>query len=36
VNPEPPPSLADLAALHGLRLATLDQNLIHASVDVIV
>ncbi len=27
--------LADLAALHGLRLATLDQNLIHASVDVI-
>jgi toxin-antitoxin system PIN domain toxin len=28
--------LADLAALHGARLATLDQNLNHASVDVIV
>jgi toxin-antitoxin system PIN domain toxin len=27
--------LADLAALHGIRLATLDQNLTHSSVDVI-
>jgi toxin-antitoxin system PIN domain toxin len=28
--------LADLAALHGARLATLDQNLTHPSVDVIL
>jgi len=28
--------LADLATLHGARLATFDQNLNHASVDVIV
>jgi len=28
--------LADLAALHGAKLATLDQNLIHSSVDVIL
>ena len=28
--------LADLAALNGARLATLDQNLIHSSVDVIL
>jgi uncharacterized protein len=28
--------LADLAALHGARLATLDQNVIHSSVDVII
>jgi toxin-antitoxin system PIN domain toxin len=28
--------LADLAALHGARLATLDQSVIHSSVDVII
>jgi len=28
--------LADLATLHGARLATLDQNLTHSSVDVIL
>jgi toxin-antitoxin system PIN domain toxin len=28
--------LADLATLHGIRLATLDQNLTHSSVDVIL
>ena len=28
--------LADLAALHGIRLATLDQSLTHASVDMIL
>ena len=28
--------LADLAALHGARLATLDQNLAHSSVDLIL
>jgi hypothetical protein len=28
--------LADLAALHGARLATLDQNLTHSAVDVIL
>jgi toxin-antitoxin system PIN domain toxin len=28
--------LADLAALHGARLATFDQNLTHSSVDVIL
>jgi predicted nucleic acid-binding protein len=28
--------LADLATLHGVRLATLDQNVIHSSVDVIL
>ena len=28
--------LADLASLHGVRLATLDKNITHASVDVIV
>jgi mRNA-degrading endonuclease toxin of MazEF toxin-antitoxin module len=28
--------LADLARLHGVRLATFDQNLNHSSVDVIV
>ncbi len=28
--------LADLAALHGARLATLDQSLAHSSVDVII
>jgi predicted nucleic acid-binding protein len=28
--------LADLATLHGARLATLDQNLAHSSVDVIL
>jgi len=28
--------LADLATMHGARLATLDQNLIHSSVEVIV
>ena len=28
--------LADLASLHGLRLATLDENITHASVDVII
>ncbi len=27
--------LADLASLHGARLATLDQNINHSSVDVI-
>lgn len=27
--------LADLATLHGIKLATLDQNLIHSSVEVI-
>jgi len=27
--------LTDLATLHGARLATLDQNLTHSSVDVI-
>jgi toxin-antitoxin system PIN domain toxin len=28
--------LADLAALHGARLATLDQNVIHSSVDMVI
>lgn len=28
--------LADLATLHGIRLVTLDQNLAHPSVDVIL